>query len=288
MAVYEQTYRPYTGRLTPRWSRFLVLARYAWSDIFGSRFFIAVFTFSFVMPLGVAVVLYLRANLGVLEELGAFGFVQQLAIDDQLFYFFLRFQGYPALVLTLLVAPGLVAPDLSHNALPLYLSRPFSRWEYVLGKATVLAVLLSLVTWVPGLLLFFFQIQLGGTSWLGDFYHLAPAVFFGSWIRIVVLSLLGLALSAWVRWRTVAAGLMFALVVVSWAFGMILNATLNTRWGGLVNLPHLVLVTNKGLFGLDAARGDIPVWSAWGSLAVLCGLCLLLLRRKIQAYEIVR
>lgn len=288
MAVYEQTYRPYTGRLTPRWSRFLVLARYAWSDIFGSRFFIAVFTFSFVMPLGVAVVLYLRANLDVLEGLGAFGFVQQLAIDNQLFYQYLRVQAIFAFFLTLLVAPGLVAPDLSHNALPLYLSRPFSRWEYVLGKATVLAVLMSLVTWVPGLLLFFFQIQLGGTAWLGEYYHLAPAVFFGSWIWIVVLSLLGLALSAWVRWRTVAAGLLFAVFVVSRAFGVILNVSFDTRWGGLVDLRHLVLVINKGLFGLDAATGDIPVWSAWSALAVLCGLCLLLLRRKIQAYEIVR
>ena len=50
-----------------------------------------------------------------------------------------------------------MSPDLRNNGLPLYLSRPFSRTEYVLGKMSVLLILLSAITWVPGLLLFLFQ-----------------------------------------------------------------------------------------------------------------------------------
>ena len=38
--------------------------------------------------------------------------------------------------------------------MPLYLARPFSRTEYVLGKASTLVILLSLLTWIPGLFLF--------------------------------------------------------------------------------------------------------------------------------------
>ena len=48
------------------------------------------------------------------------------------------------------VGPGLISPDLSHNGLPLYLARPFSRAEYVLGKMSVLVGLMSLMTWIPG------------------------------------------------------------------------------------------------------------------------------------------
>jgi ABC-2 type transport system permease protein len=288
MAVYEQTYRRYTGTLTPRWSRFLVLSRYAWSEVFGSRFFIAVFTVSFVPVLSLAVMLYLRANLAMLESLGAFGFVQQLAIDNQLFYVCLRIQGFFAFFLTLLAAPGLVAPDLAHNALPLYLARPFKRWEYVLGKMTVLLVLMSLVTWVPGLLLFLFQVQLGGREWLADHFRIGPAIFLGSWVWILVLALFGLALSAWVRWRTVAAGLLFAVFVVSRALGAILNASFDTVWGGLVDLRTLITVVWQGLFYGQVREETIPVWSAWLALAAVCGFCLLLLRKKIRAYEIVR
>ena len=39
------------------------------------------------------------------------------------------------------IGPGQVSPDLANNALPLYLARPFSRVEYVLGKMSVLLVL---------------------------------------------------------------------------------------------------------------------------------------------------
>ena len=38
MAVYKKTYRPYEGELTPAWSRFLVIPRYAFEDLHRSRF----------------------------------------------------------------------------------------------------------------------------------------------------------------------------------------------------------------------------------------------------------
>ena len=40
MAVYERTYRPYRGALTPEWSRFLVLPRYVYRDIFQKKLFV--------------------------------------------------------------------------------------------------------------------------------------------------------------------------------------------------------------------------------------------------------
>ena len=41
MAVYERTWRRYTGPLTPLRGRFLVVTRYALSDAFASRLFTA-------------------------------------------------------------------------------------------------------------------------------------------------------------------------------------------------------------------------------------------------------
>ena len=43
MAVYEHTYRPYAGEVTPLWSRFLILPRHALQGVFQSKFFIAFF-----------------------------------------------------------------------------------------------------------------------------------------------------------------------------------------------------------------------------------------------------
>src|SRR6266540_4116539 len=80
-----------------------------------------------------------------------------IPIDASFFQFFVNFQAALAFFVTLLVGPPLVSRDLRNNALPLYLCRPFSRAEYVLGKMSVLLILLSAITWVPQLLLFLFQ-----------------------------------------------------------------------------------------------------------------------------------
>src|SRR6266852_1287555 len=70
---------------------------------------------------------------------------------------FVSVQGVFAFLLTAFTGPGLISPDLANGALPLYFCRPFSRAEYVIGKSSVLAILLSQITWVPGLVLFAVQ-----------------------------------------------------------------------------------------------------------------------------------
>ena len=67
-----------------------------------------------------------------------------------------------AVFLAALAGPGLIAPDLANNALPLYFSRPLTRWTYALARLTVLMGMLSIVTWIPGLILFGLQVGLAG------------------------------------------------------------------------------------------------------------------------------
>ena len=67
-----------------------------------------------------------------------------LPIDGDFFGAFLSFQGALAFMLTAYAGPGLISPDLSNNALPLYLCRPINRTEYILGKMAVLFIPLSL------------------------------------------------------------------------------------------------------------------------------------------------
>ena len=50
MAVYERTYKRYTGPLSPQWSRLFVLPRYVYQDIFKSKFFVAFLVLSLIYP----------------------------------------------------------------------------------------------------------------------------------------------------------------------------------------------------------------------------------------------
>lgn len=306
MAVFENSYGRYEGRLTPEWSRFLVLPRYALRDVFGSKFYTAVFCLCFIYPLVAAILIYLRHNSNALAIM-QLNVRELLPIDASFFQFFVEFQGWLAFVLTVLVGPVLVSRDLANNALPLYLCRPFSRAEYVLGKTAVLVILLSLLTWAPGLLLFLLQAYLEGARWFASNLWVAGAIFLASVTWIVLLSLLALAISAWVRWRVVASGALLGLFFVPSAFGEIVNGVFMTRLGNLISPAAVMGNIRRGLFGnftrevgrfniedawgrsfRDVVLREPPLWACWLVAALVCVVCLWLLARKVRAYEVVR
>jgi ABC-2 type transport system permease protein len=283
MAVYERTYKGYTGETTAQRWRWTVLPRYAVRDVFRSRLFLAFFVLCFVVPLVLLAAIYLRASFEALDSVELpFAIFE---VDGDLFYRFLQIQGWLAFVVTLFVGPGLVSRDLANNGLPLYLSRPFSRAEYVLGKASVLAVLLSAITWVPGLVLFAFQGSLVD-GWALSHLRWAWAIFAGSWVWIIVLTLLALAFSAWVRWRMIAAFLLVATVFVGWFGAAIFRLLFRTEWGDLVMLPQMTWNLWSALLGIEPTQ-EVPVLASALAVIAYAVAALLLLRFKLRAYEVV-
>ncbi|MEM1201612.1 MAG: hypothetical protein AAGN66_00135 [Acidobacteriota bacterium] len=287
MAVYERTYKRWSGETTSEWSRFLILPRYVVRDVFKSRWMVAFFVLCFIFPLYSAAVIYVRHSTPLLELLPQLDLQDFLAIDERFFATFLRVQSWFAFFLALFVGPGLVSRDLANNGLPLYLSRPFSRYEYILGRFTVLAVLLSAVTWVPGLLLMVMQVNFEGFAWLGEHPRLVPALLLGSGVWIVLLSLLALAISAWVRWRPIAGFTMLLVLLGGLFFGQMVNRLFRTDFGHLLNPAKLVAILWTDLLAINPGS-SVPVWSAWLVVAGFLGVCLFVLDRRIRAYEVVR
>jgi ABC-2 type transport system permease protein len=302
MALYKQTYRGYEGALTPAWSRFLILPRYAFEEMRRSRFFSMFFLVSMLYPVICALIIYIEHNLSALKLLRVSSW-DLIAIDARFFLNFLGWQSMMAFFLAAFKGPSLISPDLANNALPLYLSRPFSRAEYVLGKMSVLLILMSVMTWIPGLLLFALQGYLAGAGWMSANASIAGALFLGAWIYILLIALLALALSAWVKWKPMAGALLFGVFFVAAGFGGAINAILRTRWGHLMNLSHLIGSVWVSLFEQPMHRGSgavffrvargplgeqIPIWCCWVALVAICALCLYLLSRKIRGAEVVR
>ncbi|MDQ1591927.1 MAG: type transport system permease protein [Pyrinomonadaceae bacterium] len=304
MAVYEHGYKPYTGSLTPEWSRFLILPRHAFRDVFRSKFFIAFFALCFLYPLVAAILIYLHHNVNAIA-LMKLDLRELVPINASFFHAFVTSQCSLGFFLTVLIGPPLISRDLANNALPLYLSRPFTRKEYVVGKMSVILILVSLITWIPGLLLFLLQAYLEGAGWLGQNLRLAGAIFLASLVWIVVLAVMSLAVSAWLKWRVVASGALLAIFFIPSAFGEIVNALFRTRLGHLISLGAIMNSLWRGLFGLfQRQTGQIegmrngriieitmlepPLWASWLALALICGLCVLLLMRKVRAYEVVK
>jgi ABC-2 type transport system permease protein len=285
MAVYRRNYTAYSGPLTPTWSRFLVLYRYSRRNLFRSKFQTALFVACFFFPVACLITIYLSHNLSFLQRLGAAS--QVLTIDNRFFFYFMNVQGVLAFILTAFMGPGLISPDLANGALALYFCRPFSRAEYVVGKASVLAILLSQITWVPGSILFVVQASLAGPRWTWDHLWIIGSLIVSSLIWIGILSLLAMTLSAWVKWRMVAGALLLAMMFFGIGFAQAVNAVLQTELGYVFNLGYLITTIEKALF--EFGEGSrISVTLACATLLAYGAICLSLLMRKVRAYEVVR
>ena len=93
MAVYERTYGQYSGQLTPSWSRFLIIPRHAYKDIFQSKLFVGFFVSSFVYPLALALFIYLHHNASALAIL-KFDLEDLIPININFFYYFKCFEKF--------------------------------------------------------------------------------------------------------------------------------------------------------------------------------------------------
>jgi ABC-2 type transport system permease protein len=286
MAVYKRSYRTYSGELTDPRFRFLILPKFSYERLFAGRFLTGFLVASCFFPLGCAGYIYLVNNVSLFAAMGL-PTPSFLKIDAEFFRFFLNFQGALAYILTTIVGPNLIAPDLANNALPTYFSRPFSRAEYVLGKMSVLLILLSMVTWVPGLLLFGLQASQAGWDWTVANWFLARAILLGSLAWITLLSLLAVALSAWVKWKVVAGALILAVFGIGAGLAVMINNILATDWGAMFDLSRIMNTIWSSQFGLEPPTGLEP-FEAWLGFIGACVLCLILLERKIRPKEIVR
>jgi ABC-2 type transport system permease protein len=287
VAVYERVWRRYEGPATPlRW-RFLVVTRFALADVFSSRLFTAFYALCFLpSALGLFLV-YFANNLSLLRQLG-------MSPDDiagglTLTFFKLLFswQAIPAFLIALIVSPSLIAADLANDALPLYLSRPIDRKDYVIGKMAVLFLLLSPVTWVSGLLVFWLQAYLRGGGWGLEHYRIGLAYLIGHVAWIMVISLLSLAVSAWVKYKPVAHLALFGVFFILGGFGEAINGVTSSSIGDLFNLLKVIVSVVVHLFGSRTPSG-LPVVANWGTLVGTCLISVWLLNRKLRAHEVVR
>jgi ABC-2 type transport system permease protein len=278
----------------------MVIPRYALADLKRSKFLNVFFIATLIYPLVCALLIYLQHNSSALSLLNAQSASRLISINVVFFLSLLGWQSMLALFLASFIGPGQVSPDLANNALALYLARPFSRVEYVLGKMSVLVFLMSLMTWVPGLVLFLLQGYFEGWDWIVANSRLAAGIFFGAWIWILLLALLALALSAWVKWKPAAGALMFGVFFVAAGFGATINAVQRTKWGHILQITDMIgqiwvwlfegnNPTTTGTIFFRVTQGEeLPLWCCWGAVLALAGMCLYMLARKIRGAEVVR
>ena len=190
------------------------------------------------------------------------------------------------------IAPRLVSFDLGDNALPILLSHPISRFGYLLGKFVALvSVAFATSRGFRAFCCLSISAMLRRSPGRWRHLSLALGILAGAVMWIVLLSMVGLAVSAWVKWRVIATGAIFAVVFVPAGVGGIASAILRTKWGFLLNLPVMMSELWQRLLGAPAvmnSRLELPTFAMVMVLVIACLLCVAVLNARIRAREVVR
>ncbi len=205
---------------------------------------------------------------------------------------FIWFEGYLVMIVLALAGSLIVGNDFHYGSLPFYLSKPISRWHYVLGKCLAVGIFLNLMTTVPALVLFGQYGLLDRFSYYWDEASLLLGIFGYGLALTVTLSLVLVATASWLR-RTVPMIMVWTSIFV---LGRILprwlvdGLKLPESWR-LVDLWNNLYLVGEWCFQIPLAEvrpsPQPPYWQAALVVTAICGLCLWYLHRRIQAVEIV-
>jgi ABC-2 type transport system permease protein len=263
----------------------MVLPRYAWRKLYQQRLVLVLTMAAFIWPLLCAGFVYLTNHVQLLQGLEP-EFLAFIQVDGRFFSIFMYVQAGFAVFLAALAGPGLIAPDLANNALPLYFSRPLTRWSYALARLTVLVGMLSIVTWVPGLILFALQVGLAGGSWFLANWTLGAGMVAGFLMWLLILSLVAMASSAYVRWRVVAAAVSLAFFFILSGVAEMIDNVLRVRWGHIIDPAWAVNQVWRALLGVTPVDGP-GAWASASALAVMVVLLIAVIERKLRPVEVV-
>lgn len=301
-------YRPWRGELRNPVFGSLAMARVSLRLMFRRKLFWAlyalaamVFFFFFYAQYLVVWLQLQAANQTVtfggfrVQVTDLFKFLDKLNLNGSAHTFgnYIWFQGHVAMVLLAFAGSVLVGNDFQHGSLPFYLSKPIGRWHYVLGKALGAGGIITLLITGPSLLLF---LQAGllynWKTYYTDHWREFLGILGYGLLLTAVLGLLLVATSIWLR-KTVP-------LVMVWAGLFVLAPRLATyfvdgqqfdvAWR-LIDLWNDLYLLGLWMLGADLDESRTgpqpPLWQAALAVAFVTGVCLLYLRRRVQAVEIV-
>ncbi len=287
MPIHTQDYRHWEGTLQPRnHIRWWIIAK-AELKLLAKRkiirLIVAIPPVIYILVYAILVYMFNSLDEGALpfDEIGEGFFLQFLFCTHP----------FPSVFLIALVVifggSGLIANDLKHNSLSLYLSKPISWIDYLLGKFAVIGILLAGMTLIPGLLLFLQHVLLTDTPFLREKFWIIFSIIVYSLVITTVTSLLMLTFSSLtknLRFATIGfCAVWFGLPVIH----LILKEVIPSSTVAIVSVWANLEQLGNALFGLDSSYNIHESWTIlW--LIGLTALCLFVLRQRIRAVEIVK
>lgn len=278
MPIYDLSYRAYTGTFsTHRW-RWATIAKAGLSYYLTRKLYLAFLFIGLIQPIARGVYIWISHSNPT---------VNIVTINADFFRQMVLIQGFFLMMACIWPGALLIARDLKTNAIQLYLSKPLSRLDYVVGKLAIVAAMGGILITGPALILFLMELGLSTTSTFITSYWWLPLAIVGySAVVILAAGLIVLAASSVSRSGAYAGLLFFGLIFFSQVAAGLL--TLITRFDafGVVSLQQLTEQIASFFFGGTLEFGRHPL-ASFLVYTFLIAVSSLVLHRRVKAVEIV-
>lgn len=285
MAIYDQSYMPWTGTYTSRWARIRSIIAMELALPFRKVWIMLIVYLSFSIVGSWLILLFLATSSQILPP---------FALGNRIYregFFQNPLFSMVLMVLSATVGSSLIARDVRHRALLMYFSRSITRADYLLGKLLALISILMLVTLLPGLLLFFGQLGMSQERLsFGDRMSDLGSVTLNSLILTVPMASVVLAFSSLTKRTYLAAILWVTFYFLSASLSPALTFALKADWPKMLSWTNL---TNHLADLCYARRGpaSAPILDcgAWPPLLILGSatiLALALVWRRLRSTEV--
>jgi ABC-type transport system involved in multi-copper enzyme maturation permease subunit len=281
MPIHDQSYRRYGGERVPPGRIWLVIAAAGIRTFFARRAFLGLLLAAWVpFFFRTLQIFFGSANLPQAADF--------LSVTPTTFRDFLQQQRFFVFLITVYVGSGLIANDRRANALQIYLSKPLGRAEYVFGKLAIMMTFLLLVTWVPGIVLLLVQAVFAGSfAFVAENIYLVPAITLFSFLQVVMVSAVMLALSSLSN-SSRYVGILYAGLLF---FSQALFSVMRLVTGGS-GVAWISFGANLEQVGNLIFRLPLPYDTPWiVSLLIIVGLIAgsaFVLERRVRGVEIVK
>jgi hypothetical protein len=127
---------------------------------------------------------------------------------------------------------------------------------------------------------------LAGGSWFRANWTLGAGMVAGFFIWLLILSLVAMASSAYVKWRVVAAAVSLAFFFILTGVAAMIDEVLRVTWGHIIDPAWAVNQVWRALLGVAPVEGPGAGASAL-ALAVMVALLIVVIERKLRPVEVV-
>jgi ABC-2 type transport system permease protein len=311
--IADLSYRNYDGPLKARVLRWWVVSLYTFRFAMKSVFFwiLAVIALlPYVYHLGVFYIF--RADVGV--RVGMIPLFEKPRYALQ-FYYAMEWQLFWMLLIGLIIGAGTIANDNRSNALIVYLSKPITKGDYLLGKWMGIFLVMLCITLIPGLIGYITCIMIfASDGFLKEEPWLIVQILAGALVAPAIFASVIVGISAWSKSGVMAGAFIAGIYILSGIVSGVLTGIFYRgdqerilREGGLIShcsFSGIIRALLYDIYGIstglvkrtnpDRTPAELVYYvppNTWIILAIALSIVILGIaaaRFKIRAVEVVR